>query len=75
MPPRDDQPPSLPRPWGRVSKLRLEAFSDGVFAITVPLLALQLNPPDLAGAGTAGRSCMPWAGRSDRSASTPSRSC
>ena len=54
MQPRHDQPASPPRPWGRVSTIRLETFSDSVFAIAVTLLALQLHPPNLTGADTAG---------------------
>jgi transmembrane protein TMEM174 (potassium channel) len=75
MQPRDDQPAGPPRPWGRVSTIRLETFSDSVFAIAVTLLALQLHPPDLAGASTAGEVLHALGRQARPFGFTPWRSC
>jgi TMEM175 potassium channel family protein len=38
-----------------MTKARLETFSDGVLAIVITLLALELRPPDVEGGGTLAR--------------------
>ena len=46
---------------------RVEAFSDGVFAIAITLLILEIRVPESAGYGTLGRALATCGRRTSRS--------
>jgi hypothetical protein len=56
MRPRDDRPSSPSQPWGRVSTIRLETFSDSVFAFVLVCLLVR---GELAGGAAIEELVMP----------------